>query len=760
MHRDDHRILPDRIEPRFEPTLRRARGALDSLATELPQLGRNVPAPVHDPGTAPNWGIIKHHPMLALLAEIPYFAATPEHTWIRSAAAVVTLAVREADDLRYQAANHSISAAARSLRQLLRRTEFRATRDLWPAAGTDHAENEGAEPQACNPAADWQEHLSAWAAAHEADPRYEDVRNIERALAFLTERRDPRPGRVRGTQRVPKADVPDRPADPPPSVPIPPPVKVSAPPPPPDRPTTHGGTTGTGTGGGPNAGAQSTGSGGGGDPPPSHGRDMLYGRQAAAIRSAAQGLPGIDQHAVQAEVLRGAFDGGGTRAALTALAAYCGERRLDAICVAHRFCDLDPDPQDTWVVIQPFALVIPNRVSEILPSPPDGRDVPTAARAITVPLDPRMPGARALRARAGRHLHACQGKPRSPAARHATTVPLFTQDDIRTVTRELRQLDAPRRITLPWMADQQRRTSERVLGGTITHALTSRARDELVYRTPAHYWQISAQDAGAQRWLANQHARAWLQDEPVPELTVTGAPRVAEESPQLADGVLGSRRVPDLADVRGWVATMAARIDRLPIGRPSREVVVAFHNDYVVYALQVLLWSTGARMARAALVQLSARDGRGHVILRDKGVQGGARVALLAPMARAQMAMLQTSMQWLVRYADWESQPHGVVLVDDQLRPRPLEPRLIHKLSRSPLVDNAHRHALTQVLRSEGVRDDRIALILGHSHPGADPGDPWSMMSPAPTADEIAIVQTHLEKCGFTARRGFRGRTR
>ena len=163
-------------------------------------------------------------------------------------------------------------------------------------------------------------------------------------------------------------------------------------------------------------------------------------------------------------------------------------------------------------------------------------------------------------------------------------------------------------------------------------------------------------------------------------------------------------------------------------------------------------------MSRAALSQLAAGDGSADVVLRDKGLQGGVRLALLPPMARAQMGMLRTHMRWVTAFAGWTHPTHPAVLIDDELCPIPLQPAQLHQRSGSNLVNNAHRHALPQALRERGIRDDRVALILGHRRPGADPADPWSMMPPGPIQDEIVAAQAHLESCGFEALAGFRGR--
>lgn len=766
VHRTDHdRILPDSVDPKFELTLHRARGVLASLTTEAPQIGGGD-APLHDVGPVRTNGITEQFPVFALLARLPGTAASPEHAWIRSAAAMVVLAVRGASDTRYAEAASSITIATRTLRQLIKDTEFRATQDLWPEpTAQESSPDEGNEEP--NPAADWQEHLNTWAAAHAADPRWSRVRDIERALAYLVERRTPRAGGARRTgsesgtappQKTPPDDRNTLP-DPVPEQEVPPAPATPTPSPAPGA----GGEPGSGgSGGGPGSDWDADELEPDGERMPRHGRNVLGGRQVAAIRSAAQDLPGIDRHPVQAGILRVALEGHRTLAALTACCLYSGERGFDAVAVAHRPSDVDLQCQTLWVVIQPLGLVIPNLVSETLPGPPPGRDSPMPARAIIVPLRAQMPGARALRMRAACHLHRSfrdQGRVPEADEKRATTVPLFSQDDIRVATRQLRVLAAPRRITLAWASNLQPWQFDQLFGGITEHTLVQRVRVDPAYRAAAHYRQIQPEEAAWQRTIANDRIEAWVNGHPVPDVALA-SPGPGEGQPEHLHpaGVLGSLRVPDGAEVRAWVANMKTRMGAVPRGRPTPPSVVAFHNKFVVYAMQLLLWSTGARMSRAALSQLAAGGGPADVVLHDKGTQGGARLALLPPMARAQMGMLRTHMRWVTAFAGWTHPTNPAVLIDDELRPIPLQPGQLHKLSGSNLVNNAHRHALPQALRERGIRDDRVALILGHRRPGADPADPWSMMPPGPSQDEIVAAQAHLERCGFEALAGFRGR--
>lgn len=537
VHRtDNERILPDSVDPDFERTLHRARGVLASLTTEAPQLGGGD-APLHETGTVRIQGIVERFPVFAMLARLPGTAASPEHAWIRSAAAMVVLAVRGASETRYAEAASSITAATRTLRQLVTDTEFRATQDLWPAPATHGSSpDEGYEEP--NPAADWQEHLSTWAEDHAADKRRDKVLAVERCLAFLVERRAPRPGGPRRARSEPGTEPPQK--TPPEERNTPPdPVSENDVPPAPAPPTASPvpgapGEPGGGSGGGPDSDWDADELEPDGERVPRHGRNVLVGRQVAAIRSAAQDLPGIDRHPVQATILRVALERHRTLAALVACCLYSGERGFDAVAVAHRPSDVDLQCKTLWVLIHPLGLAIPNLVSETLPGPPPGRDSPKPARAIIVPLRPQMPGARALRMRAAGHLHRSfrdQGRVPEADEKRATTVPLFSTDDIRVATRELRLLAAPRRITLAWTSNLQHWQFDQLFGGITEHTLVQRVRVDPAYRAAAHYRQIQPEEAVRQRTIANDRIEAWLNDHPSPHAALPSPRALVRTSP-------------------------------------------------------------------------------------------------------------------------------------------------------------------------------------------------------------------------------------
>ena len=720
----------------------RARLELGALAHEFPRLREFgiEPRPGTCPPASPGQinGVKTDHPWLAVLALLPNQPATPSTTWLRSITAILLEATFEAAEDRVEAASRNMYDASLALRDLRNGKLSNVEVVALTPPGEDISPSQ------------WQNHLSEWLGDPKEGVLRTRISHIERALAFLTMVRAPRDPRPPGTGGETETGdtVPERQGE------------ANAP-----QETVRNKGEDT------NKKASLWGAG---DPGQvelvapqvlarqenwSKGpRRCLKKAQAAAIRATRQKLPGVELHPTQARAIRTALEGATPRIrAIAAAAIYIAEPAgLTHLYVAHRPVDI-PEPSNAfWLTLQPFAVQIPNRVSPILPGPPDGQQGPAVASAVVVSIPVRGPGASALRTDASRHLSRYINSPpqmaspmsgtastEKPGSVRATNTPLFSSDDIRDADAHFRLTPAPRRVTCSWLAGLQAMFCEAKHGGGTDLALAVRAVNDLSYRTPAHYRSISAAHASSLRQELIGEVLRWLTGE------ASGPPEEAAAQ----SGYLGSRRCPNFAEVAAWVGAMQGSIATPPRGRPTRQTVARWHNGFVGYTLQLLLWSLGPRMSEAALGQLLAH---GPLILEDKGEVGGARIALLPPMAKRQRAHAEVHLRWVREYLEVRA-PVTWFWLDEKVKPRPITPKWVHSETHSPFASNAHRHAFVTALRDLGIREDRVALLVGHRSLGTETGDPWSAMDPMPRPDELKAIEHHLARLGWRDMKGFVG---
>src|SRR5690606_21310190 len=101
------------------------------------------------------------------------------------------------------------------------------------------------------------------------------------------------------------------------------------------------------------------------------------------------------------------------------------------------------------------------------------------------------------------------------------------------------------------------------------------------------------------------------------------------------------------------------------------------------------------------------------LILEDKGRQGGARVGVLPPMAAAQRRAALDRMDWM-RGLVTEPAPASWFIVDEEGRPRTLTVHWLMRAANAAFAPNAGRHAWINAMRRAGLREDRVALYVGH----------------------------------------------
>lgn len=260
-------------------------------------------------------------------------------------------------------------------------------------------------------------------------------------------------------------------------------------------------------------------------------------------------------------------------------------------------------------------------------------------------------------------------------------------------------------------------------------------------RSPWHYRQVGVD------WIQDLHASAVARVQLA--LGCTG-PRRRLEHPAIQSQLIGSHRVPNPQAVATWAVSARASIQTAPRGRPALSKIAVFHNDFLCYTLQVLLWATGVRPTEEGLASLVPH---GALLFADEKRKRhrAVRALPLSPIAARQWSLYQRHRAWVAdRYhvpkAVWftlELDATGVMVG------RPLDVARLSRMSGSPFEDNAHRHALATGLLERGWSTHRINLWLGHAGLGEEPGAPHSAHEPHFGAEELADVDAVLTAHGW-----------
>lgn len=685
---------------------------LGALATECPGLAR---VGVQQQPREYTWaresvtglrGTMRTYPLMAALAELAW-ASADEHgeeriAWLRKMTAALAESVLKAPRGRWKDAAGALYVAGLAIRKLL------------TVAGVRVETVQALTPLQPEPTpAEWQHHLHLWCETAGPGTFKDRVQGIERCLAFLCDVRDPRPrgaesksGRGKSPAAPGSQSVPDR--------------------------------------GKQAESSEGDGSGGGTPPlsvpgvhllvpsepdlrPPSRtGPRMASRQQAGALRAQRQGLPGIDRHPLQAVVTLEAIQAAsGTVAAILLVALLSGEpKALRAIRVAGSIKEVPPGSQDFHLVMDVLVIAIPNRVQATLPK--GDQDRPIAERLLLPIQHKEVPGLD--------HLYTVAAQRLADGGANAL---LFTTDDLANADAHLRSFAAPRRITCAWLAGLQRQFCDSLTGGTLDFDLAVGASADLAMRTRAHYRSVSATQAVGLRLRLIEHVLAWLHNREHVEEPI----RLDEQQ-----GYLGSRFLPYPDEVRKLITHLQAKVEKPPRGRPTLANVAPYHNALIVYTLLMLLWSTGARPTGAALEQFYRFNST--LILRDKGSQGGERVAVMPPMARAQRRAALDRMEQTCVQLKLQA-PQAWFWVDQQGQPRKVTVGWLMREAQTGFAPNAGRHAWINAMRRAGLREDRVALHAGHRALGNEPGDPWSTANPAPTPRELELVDRYLRRMGW-----------
>src|SRR5690606_13395950 len=120
----------------------------------------------------------------------------------------------------------------------------------------------------------------------------------------------------------------------------------------------------------------------------------------------------------------------------------------------------------------------------------------------------------------------------------------------------------------------------------------------------------------------------------------------------------------------------------------------------------------------------------------------------LPPMAAAQRRAALDRMDWM-RGLVTEPAPASWFIVDEEGRPRTLTVHWLMRAANAAFAPNAGRHAWINAMRRAGLREDRVALYVGHRALGSESGDPWSAANPAPTHDDLARIDRYLAMLGW-----------
>jgi len=644
--------------------------------------------------------------MIACLAELASAPADAQGKqtlqWLRHVTVVLVEAMLSAEHSRLDPAAKAIYGAGLAVRKILARRDVpEEVLRVLTEPGPDAAP------------IDWQRHLGRWCeGADEQDAVAARIADIERAIAFLLDVRAPRPGR--GGDEV-EHELDDAPGQAPGENPAP----------------ASGGKSPGGGGAVPDLGGPSIQLVIPDEPDlrplSAAGPRMISRRQAAAIRARRQGLPGVDRHPLQAvAACRALAEATGPVAAVLAVAVLSGEPTpLRDIRAVRSIGQVPEGSNDFYLALSPLAIVVPNRVQAILPGPYRGHAGRQVAAGIVVPIRQDAPCVAHLCAVAEEILRAGQAGG-----------PLFTPEELARAESHLRGYRAPRRMTCAWLAGLQRQFCDSLCGGTVDLDLAVGAINDLGVRTRAHYRSVSANDAIALRLRLIEQVLAWLHNrKPVDHVHQVEQP-----------GYLGSQLLPCPAEVRRWIGQLQDKIQAPPRGRPSLATAATFHNAFIAYSVLMLLWSTAARPTGAALDQLYRFEST--LILEDKGRQGGARVGVLPPMAVAQRRAALERMDWM-RGLVTEPAPDAWFIVDEEGRPHTLTVHWLMRAANAAFAPNAGRHAWINAMRRAGLREDRVALYVGHRALGSESGDPWSAANPAPTPRDLARIDQYLAKLGW-----------
>lgn len=399
------------------------------------------------------------------------------------------------------------------------------------------------------------------------------------------------------------------------------------------------------------------------------------------------------------------------------------------VAVSPEAVDLASAP--AWLVLEPLSIHLVNRINDELPDAPTGSDL-VASAGLALPLHPDLYGMQDLIAWA---------TPRAGG-------PLVTRTELGKVSKLLRRIRD--RCDLPLTRRRLSEVMEQVIrtgaGDDIPLAYLSAAPKGPRIMSRSHYRGYSLEQL--QRiWLDSLMALQRLLGQPIDDLRsrVRAAP----------SGRVGSMLSPEYPATCKWTARLRAPIATPLRGQPIPVRLAAWHNDYIVYVVQLLQWATGIRPTAGGV--LSAwPDDAGYLVVADK-FQKDLRRLPLCDTAKEQWQEFARHRQRLVRRLRLVNPPHWFTLHIDEkgnLIALPLTPDGLHARSASPFAENAHRHALSTELARVRWTGDRIAQWLGQASIGHEPGARYAGHDPRWTPEELADIDHHLIVLGWKVVKG------
>lgn len=281
----------------------------------------------------------------------------------------------------------------------------------------------------------------------------------------------------------------------------------------------------------------------------------------------------------------------------------------------------------------------------------------------------------------------------------------------------------------------------RMKGGDVALAALVTGQTPPIARSVIHYTRVDV--ARVPHWLG---------------IALDGIDQVGTPRDGGAPMPIGSRYVPDIADVRHLVDQVSRPLD--PARRASRKTR-DIHNAMTLYTILFFFVSTGCRPSRRLLPKLDAIDPMtGFMIVDDKPTidRFKARLIWVSPSYREQLRYYQEHCEAIGRQRRMPSPlPAEPFLldVDDQAVPltmRGLDETLHARGWSYPR--NAGRHFLRSVLLGK-LNSDALHAFLGHWHLGTDPWGERAGLDPLAYRDELAAVLSPLlAAAGLIPRRG------
>jgi hypothetical protein len=217
----------------------------------------------------------------------------------------------------------------------------------------------------------------------------------------------------------------------------------------------------------------------------------------------------------------------------------------------------------------------------------------------------------------------------------------------------------------------------------------------------------------------------------------------------------GSRFVPDREATATWVASLRSTLAR-PQGAPSNAKVIAFHEAFSIYTLQLLLWATGVRPTARGLDALVPVNGLVFVDEKRKDVDS-VRMLPLVGTALRQWRFYEQHRRFVIDRFGLGGAPTWFTVA---LGPggrgtwQALDVARLRARSLSPLKDNGHRHAMATHLQASGWTSDRINLVMGHASVGDESGAPHCAQAVRLTDAELADIERALHAHGWRAMKG------